>query len=224
MKQVIEPIPGSKMNRFWRFLLGKVIPSDGIITSCDLKSQEIKWLWSHVGVIFFWLLIFAQFFYICVIQNVLGSRYTFLGTIALFVLFAVFYDHKITVRFRQVVSKIFEPGFEVGGYHVPWAVVVIFAICIGISIVYVRDALIAKTLFLPSIGIGLPMIILVGSVSFFFLIYGFYRITKEVFDATIGQQEVVYVVIDGKTTPLLIPKYIAWAIKLKICKVYHFRK
>lgn len=224
MKQVIEPIPGSKMNRFWRFFLGKVIPADGIITSCDLKSKEIKWLWSKIGDIFFWLLIIVEFFYICVIKNVLDSRYTFLTAVALFLLFAVFYDHKITVRFRKVVSKIFEPGFEVGGYIVPWAVVVIFAMCIGISIVYVRDALAAKTLFLPSIGIGLPMIIFVGSVSLFFLLYGFYRIAKEVIDATIGQQELIYVAIDGKMSPLLIPKYMAWAIKLKLCKVYDFKK
>lgn len=224
MKQVIEPIPGSKMNRFWRFLLGKVIPADGIITSCDLKSQEIKWLWSHVGKFLYWILIFAEFFYVCVINNTLGSRYTFISVITLFLLFAVFYDHKITIGFRKLVSKIFEPGFGIGKTNIPWAVIFIFSMCIVISLLYVRDVFEAKTIYLPSMGIGLPMVAGFVGIGLFFVLYGFYRITKEIFLATIGQEEAVYVVIDGKTTPLLIPKYVAWAIKLKICKVYHFRK
>ncbi len=224
MKQVIEPIPGSKMNRFWRFLLGKVIPSDGIITSCDLKSQEIKWLWSHVGVIFFWLLIFAEFFYLSVIQNLLGSRYTFLGTVIFFVLFAAFYEHKITVAFRKLVSKVFNRGFWLGGHFISWAAIALFSICVVTSVIYVRDVIETKTLFLPSMGIGISMVAILMCIGLYILFYGFYRITKEIFLATIGQQEAVHVYIDGKTIALSVPKYMAWAIKLKICKIYDFRK
>jgi hypothetical protein len=158
MKQVIEPIPGSKMNRFWRFLLGKVIPGDGIITSCDLKSQEIKWLWSHVGKFLYWILIFAEFFYLSVIQNLLGSRYTFLGTVVFFVLFAAFYEHKITVAFRKLVSKVFNRGFWLTGHFIPWAAIALFSVCVVISMIYVRDVIETKTLFLPSMGIGLPLV------------------------------------------------------------------
>ncbi|MBP7118802.1 hypothetical protein KBA63_01840 [Candidatus Woesebacteria bacterium] len=224
MKQVIEPIPGSKMNRFWRFLLGKVIPSDGIITSCDLKSQEIKWLWSHVGYVIFWLLFFAEFFYLSVIQNVLGSRYTFLGTIAFFLLFTAFYEHKITVAFRKVVSKVFNRGFWLGEHFIPWAAIALFSVCILTAVVYVRDVIETKTLFLPSMGIGISMVAILICIGLYVLFYGFYRITKEIFLATIGQQEVVYVIRDGKTIPLPFPKYMAWAIKLKLCKIYDFRK
>lgn len=226
MKTIIDAKPGSKMSRFMQSLAARYVPTNGTITSCELKEKALKGMGKKVlpyAAAVTWIFVALMCGYQYIVNNLLGARYTVIAAVVIAVSLFRFRNTNIVKKAQAAIHQAFLPSISIGKIRVPWAVIGLLFLAVLISGLYILEVQGAKTVKTTLEGPGILAIIILGFVTTVTITYMFLKVAKSIYHATFGKEEIVYVNFQGEKVPVIYPKYMAWAIKHFLCTVYDLR-